>query len=88
MPDAEVRSGIDLVVCGRKQDVLRLASGEGMRLKEALETYKDRLSAQAAGTVEVAVAPRSSYAGKALRDINFQDRFHVTPLSVYRQEET
>jgi di/tricarboxylate transporter len=88
MPEAEVRSGIDLVVCGRKQDVQRMAAAEGMRLKDNLETYRDSLSAQAAGTVEVVVAPRSPYAGKALKDINFQDRFHVTPLSVYRHEET
>ncbi|ABW68203.1 SLC13 family permease [Desulfosudis oleivorans] len=87
-PDAEVRAGIDLVVCGRKADAERMASAEGMRLKAALETYRDRLAVETAGTVEVVVAPRSSYAGKALQDINFQDRFHVTPLSVYRQEET
>ncbi|MFZ5563664.1 MAG: SLC13 family permease [Thermodesulfobacteriota bacterium] len=88
LPDAEVRSGIDLVVCGRRQDVERMAAAEGMHLKEDLEVYKDRLSVQAAGTVDVVVAPRSVYAGKALRDVNFQDRFHVTPLSLYRQEET
>ena len=88
LPDVEVRSGIDLVVCGRKQDVQRMAAAEGMRLKEALETYRGILSAQNAGTVEVVVAPRSPYAGKSLKDINFQDRFHVTPISVYRQEET
>jgi di/tricarboxylate transporter len=87
-PDAEIRSGIDLVVCGRKADAERMAGAEGMRLKDGLETYQDSLSAQAAGTVDVVVAPRSVYAGKSLKDINFPDRFHVTPLSVYRQEET
>jgi di/tricarboxylate transporter len=87
-PEMEVRSGIDLVVCGQEKNVHRMAEAEGMRLKEALETYKDNLSSQLAGTVEVVVAPRSGYAGKALKDINFQDRFHVSPLSVYRQEET
>lgn len=88
MPEVEVRSGIDLVVCGGKQDVLRMASSEGMQLKDNLETYRDSLSAQAAGTVEAVVAPRSSYAGKTLKDINFPDRFHVTPLRIYRHEET
>ena len=87
-PEMEVLSNIDLVVCGREKDVRRMAEAEGMHLKEALETYKDSLSNQLAGTVEVVVAPRSGYAGKSLKEINFQDRFHVTPLSVYRQEET
>ena len=88
LADKEVRSGIDLVVCGRKQDASRMAAAEGMQIKENLETYRDSLSDQAAGTVEAVVAPRSTYAGKSLKDINFPDRFHVTPLSVYRHEET
>jgi len=88
LPDVEVRSGIDLVVCGHKKDVLRMASDEGVHLKDNLETYKDSLSTQTAGSVEVVVAPRSPFAGKSLKEINFQDRFRITPLSVYRQEET
>jgi di/tricarboxylate transporter len=88
MPDVEVRSGIDLAVCGLKRDALRMASVEGMHLKDELEVYKDSLSAQTAGAVEVVVGPRSAFAGKSLKEINFQDRYHVTPLSVYRQEET
>ncbi|MBI9090546.1 MAG: SLC13 family permease [Desulfobacterium sp.] len=87
-PDMEVRSGMDLVVCGQKKDVLRMVSAEGMHLKDDLETYKESLSAQTAGSVEAVVAPRSPFAGKSLKDINFQDRFRVTPLNVYRQEET
>jgi di/tricarboxylate transporter len=87
-PEMEVLSNIDLVVCGREKDVRRMAEAEGMHMKDSLETYKDSLSTQLAGTVEVVVAPRSGYAGKSLKEINFQDRFHVTPLSVYRQEET
>ncbi|MCD6584602.1 MAG: SLC13 family permease [Desulfobacteraceae bacterium] len=88
MPDVEVRSGIDLAVCGLKKDALRMASVEGMHLKDNLEVYKDSLSAQTAGSVEVVVGPRSAFSGKSLKEINFQDRYHVTPLSVYRQEET
>lgn len=88
MPGMEVRSGIDLAVCGQKKDVLRMATDEGMKLKEDLETYKDSLSEQKSGSVEVVVAPRSPFAGKSLNEIDFHDRFHVTPLSVYRQEET
>lgn len=88
MPDVEVRSGIDLAVSGEEKDVTRMAATEGMQLKDSLETYKDVLSTQNAGTVEVVVAPRSPFADKSLKEINFQDRYHVTPLSVYRHEET
>ncbi len=88
LPDMEIRSGIDLVVCGEKKNVLRMAADQGLHLKEELETYRTRLGCDAAGAVEAVVAPRSPFAGRSLREINFQDRFRVTPLSVYRQEET
>ena len=78
LPDVEVRSGIDLVVCGDENDVRRMALNEGLHLKDSLDTYKDSLGAQAVGSVEVVVAPRSPFAGKSLEDINFQDRFRVT----------
>ena len=88
MPDVEIRSGIDLAVCGQKKDVLRMATAEGMQIKDGLETFKNSLSSQTSGSVEVVVAPRSPFSGKSLKEINFQDRFRITPLSVYRQEET
>lgn len=88
LPDMEIRSGIDLVVCGQKKDMLRMASDEGMQVKKELETYKEDLSNQISGSVEVVVSPRSQFVGKSLNDINFQDRFRLTPLSVYRHEET
>ena len=86
--DMEVRSGIDIVVYGQKKDVNRMAASEGMVLKETLDKFKDNLSTLNSGTVEAVVAPRSWLVGKTLSDINFQDRFRITPLSIYRQEET
>lgn len=88
LPDVEVRSGIDLAVSGEKKDVRRMASDQGMHLKKSLETYKESLSPQTSGSVEAVVAPRSPFAGKSMDEINFQDRYRVTPLSVYRQEKT
>ena len=87
-PDMEVRSGIDLVVCGQKKDVSRMAASEGMTLKDTLDKFKNNLNALNSGTVEAVVAPRSRLIGKNLAEINFQDRFRITPLSIYRQEET
>ncbi len=87
-PDMEVRSNIDLVVCGQKKDVSRMAASEGMTLKEHLEKFKDNLSTLNSGTVEAVVSPRSWLAGKTLEEVNFQDRYRITPLSIYRQEET
>ena len=40
------------------------------------------------GHVEAVVAPRSNLTGqRPCPDINFQDRYRVSPLSIYRQDE-
>ena len=85
--DAVIRSGVDLLVFGRDKDVKRLAESEEMILKEGLEVFKEDAADHASGTVEAVVRPRSSIAGKTLKQINLRDRFQVTPLAIYREGE-
>jgi di/tricarboxylate transporter len=87
-PDTALHSGIELVVHGKKEDVSRMAAAEGMQIKDTLETYKFDLDSAKSGIVEAVVAPRSNLIGKTLQELNFQERFRVSPLSIYRQEET
>ena len=87
-PDQEIRSGIDLALYGHEKDVRRMAESEGMLLKDQLEVFKDEISDSASGTVEAVVAPRSILEGQTIRQVNLQDRFRVTPLAVYRHDET
>jgi len=87
-PDMEVRSDIDLVVCGKKKDVTRMAEDEGLLLKEVVDVFKDDVSENTSGTVEAVVAPRSSLVGKTLNQANLQDQFRVTPLVIHRRDET
>ena len=87
-PSMEVRSNVDLVAHGRKEDVVRMAEEEGMTLKDSIEVFSEELSTQSAGTVEAVVAPRSNLHGKSLSDLDFEERFGVTPLSVTRHGDT
>ncbi|HIJ37068.1 MAG TPA: SLC13 family permease, partial [Deltaproteobacteria bacterium] len=86
--DQAVRSGVHLLVYGRKKDVQRMVEEEEMHLKEAPKIFKGETEEGASGTVEAVVAPRSPLAGKTLREINLRDRFQVVPLAVYRGDET
>jgi di/tricarboxylate transporter len=86
--DTQLHSGIEIVVCGKKEDVERMAAEEGMEIKDHLETYKFDLDTNQSGKVDAVVAPRSTLIGKTLADANLQDRFRVSPLSISRQEET
>ena len=86
--DQEILSDVHLLVHGRKTDVQRMVQEEEMHLKEAVEIFKGESQDGASGTVEAVVAPRSPFEGKTLREINLQDRFRVTPLAIYRGEDT
>ena len=87
-PESEIRAGVDLVVCGRKKDVERMALAEEMVLKETIDCYSSEFDTSTSGTVEAVVSPRSQFAGLTLAEIRVQDRFRVTPLEIHRQEET
>ncbi len=86
--DMALHSGVEIVVFGRKADVDRMASAEGMTVKDSLETYRFELDAGKSGGIDAVVAPRSNLVGKTLPEINFQDRYRISPLSIYRQDQT
>jgi len=83
----EVHSDVDLAVFGREEDVQRLAEAESITLKPQLESFATELATEQSGTVEAVVAPRSNLVGKTLREVAFEERFQVTPLTVRRQDE-
>jgi di/tricarboxylate transporter len=85
--DMPLHSDSELVVYGRREDVERLAAKEGMTLKDRLDTYKFELDPSQSGILEAVVSPRSNLIGKTLRDVNLRDRFRISPLCIYRQEE-
>ncbi len=86
--DKEIHSSVDLVVWGQRKDVERMAEHEGMSIKPALEVFERDISEQKSGTVEAVVAPRSNLIGKTLKQIEFEDRFRVTPMTVSHHGET
>ncbi|RJR26650.1 MAG: SLC13 family permease [Desulfobacteraceae bacterium] len=87
-PGTEIRSDVDIAVCGKEKDIKRMVEQEGMKLKKQLETFKNDLAENSSGTVEAVVSPRSSLAGKTINQVNMQKRFGVTPLAIYREGET
>ena len=84
----ELHSDVDLVACGRREDVVRMAESEGLALKPALEVFADDMGEQEAGVVFAVVAPRSDLVGKTLREVEFEEHYQVKPITIGRHEET
>ena len=85
--DTVIHDDIDLVVYGRREDVVHMAEREGMTLQDMLHVFHGDLKPEVSGTVEAVVAPRSDLAGQTLAEIDLPDRFQVTPLVIYREGE-
>lgn len=50
--------------------------------------WKGQLSSATISLVEVALAPRSSLAGKTLKEIQFRDRYFLSVLAIWREGRT
>ncbi|MCS6909795.1 MAG: SLC13 family permease [Anaerolineales bacterium] len=51
-------------------------------------TWKGHLASEDISLVEVTLAPRSSLAGKTLREIQFRDRYDLSVLAIWREGRT
>ena len=83
--DVEIRSDVDIALCGKEKDVRRMAEAEGMLLKDHVEVFKEELAEHSSGTVEAVVPPRSPIVGKTINEYDIHRRFGATPLAIYRE---
>lgn len=77
---AHFAAGQVLAVIGEQDDVERFSTGWGLDLHETVERFEALQNPTAAGYAELFVAPRSSLAGKSIRDIGFRRLYKVEPL--------
>jgi di/tricarboxylate transporter len=50
--------------------------------------WSGQLASEQVSLVEVVLAPRSSFAGKTLRELRFREKYDVTALAIWREGET
>jgi len=59
----------------------------GLVLTQAPE-FKGNLASERVSLVEVALAPRSAFAGNTLREMHFRDKYDLTVLAIWREGQT
>ncbi|HSR54300.1 MAG TPA: SLC13 family permease [Acidobacteriota bacterium] len=82
-PDEVIQADDELIVTGQPdliQNLLGLGSVELRR-----DVTESGIESGEVGIEEATVAPRSSSAGKSLRELNFRDRFGLQVLAVWRE---
>jgi di/tricarboxylate transporter len=86
-PDSTIDPGVVLAVFGKHEMIQKLSEIYGITVKPELEVFRGELSQSMSGTVEAVVGPRSEFIGKTLRQMNFNEKYRVTPLAIYREDK-
>lgn len=73
-----------LVIAGRLDELLQAEAFEriGIELSKAEDVALDSSDV---GIIEAVVSPRSTLAGRTLRDVSFRDRYGLTALALWRE---
>ncbi len=86
MPEADQQllSGDLLLVKGRREDLQTLEGLLALELDQRAPTGVGDLESEKVGLVEVVLSPRTSLAGKTLREIHFREKYGLTVLAIWR----
>jgi len=77
---AHFAAGQVLALIGERHEAERFAAEWALDLSETVERFEALQNPTAAGYAELILAPRSSLAGKSIRDISFRRSYRVEPL--------
>ena len=77
---AHFAAGQVLALIGERHEAERFATEWALDLSETVERFEALQNPTAAGYAELILAPRSSLAGKSIRDISFRRSYRVEPL--------
>lgn len=76
-----------LLVVGRRDELEKLAAPQKLEIEVEVAVSDHYLESEDIGMVEATLSPRSSLAGKTLREINFRERYGLNVLAFWRGGE-
>ena len=84
-PDETFKAEDRLIVQGNLEDLLILRGLEGLQIEREVMPEMDELESERVGLVEAVLSPRTTLAGKTLRQINFREKYGLSVLSIWRE---
>jgi di/tricarboxylate transporter len=83
-PDESLMVGDLLLVKGRREDLQTMDGFQSLQIEgEAMPDLSD-LESEFVGLAEVVLSPRTTLAGKTLRQIHFREKFGLNVLAIWR----
>ncbi len=84
-PDEHLASGDLLLVKARPEDLQTLEGLQRLEIDQQPPPDLEELESEHVGLVEVVLSPRSTLAGKTLRQIHFRDKYGLSVLAIWRE---
>ena len=78
-------AGDRLLVRGERDDLQALHGLQQLRLETEAPHALEMLQSEQVGLVEAMLSPRTTLAGRTVRDLNFHERYGLQVLAVFRQ---
>ncbi len=84
-PAEQLSAGDRLLVQGRQEGFTALPFASSVQVREQEAVDLGALESADVRVVEVVLAPRSSIAGKTMRDVDFREKYGLTVLAIWRE---
>ena len=83
-PDEVLQSGDTLIIKGEQKDLLTIEGLQKLEIETQSEPDLAELETAETGLIEAVLSPRSTLAGKAIRELDFRTKYGVTILAIWR----
>ena len=84
-PDEILQSGDTLLIKGSQKDLLTIRGLQNLEIETQTQPDLSELVSDETGLMEAVVSPHSTITGKAVRDLDFRDKYGLTILAIWRE---
>ncbi len=84
-PDERLQEGDTLLVKGRRESLARVEGLLGLQIRRGETLDLNTLESDAVGLAEVVLSPRTTLAGRTLRELHFREKYGLTVMAISRE---
>ncbi len=84
-PGERLKGGDRLIMLGKREDLSILRGLEGLEIEQEALPDMSLLESARIGLVEAVLSPRTTLAGKTLRQLHFREKYGLNVLAIWRE---
>ncbi len=84
-PGEHLKEGDRLIMLGKREDLSILRGLEGLEIEQEALPDMSLLESARIGLVEAVLSPRTTLAGKTLRQLHFREKYGLNVLAIWRE---